>query len=141
MLNSSMVNGRDVLDTPIDLRQSVDGAVVTFSDRPAELSGIVRDGSGKPSATGTVILFPADRTLWTPRSRRIRAERPAADGRFEFRLVPAGDYYVAAATDVDEYEWYDSALLERLAVSSAVKITVGEGEQKTLDIVRQAAVR
>ena len=135
MLNSSMVNGRDVLDTPIDLRQSVEGAVVMFSDRPAELSGIVRDGSGKASATGTVILFPADRTLWTPRSRRIRAERPAGDGTFEFRLVPAGDYYVAAATDVDEYEWYDPVLLDRLAVSSAVKIPIAEGEKKTVDLV------
>ena len=106
MLSSSTVNGRDVLDTPIDLRQSVDGAVVTFSDRPAELSGVVPDASGKPSATDTVILFPADRALWIPRARRIRAERSLADGTFLFRFLPAGDYYVAATADVDEYEWY-----------------------------------
>jgi uncharacterized protein (DUF2141 family) len=132
MLSSSTVNGRDVLDTPIDLRQSIDGAVVTFSDRPAELSGVVRDASGGPSATDTVIVFPADRALWTPRSRRIRAERVVADGTFQFRVLPAGDYYVAAAADVDEYEWYDSALLERLAASSALKITIGDGEKKRL---------
>lgn len=132
MLTSSTVNGRDVLDTPIDLRQSVDGAVVTFSDRPAELSGVVRDASGRSSASDTVIVFPADRTLWTPRSRRIRADRVLADGTFQFRLLPAGDYYVAAAADVDEYEWYDPALLDRLAATSALKITIGEGEKKQL---------
>ena len=134
MLNSSTVSGRDVLDVPIDLRQSVDGAVVTFSDRPAELSGIVRDTSGRASATDMVILFPADRTLWTPRSRRIRAEHVVADGSFQFRALPAGDYDVAAAADIDEYEWYDSALLERLAASAALKITIGEGEKKTITV-------
>jgi hypothetical protein len=141
MLSSATVNGRDVLDAPVDLRQSVDGAVVTFSDRPAQLSGSVRDASDQPSATDTVILFPADRTLWTPRSRRIRAERSAADGRFQFRLLPAGDYYVAAATDVDEYEWYDAAFLERLAAGSAVKIVIGEGEKKPLDVIGQPSPR
>jgi uncharacterized protein (DUF2141 family) len=141
MLGSSMANGRDVLDMPIDLRQSIDGAVVTFSDRPAELSGIVRDASGRPSATDTAILFPADRTLWTPRSRRIRADRAAADGTFQFRLLPPGDYYVAATTDVDEYEWYDAAFLDHLAVSSAVKITIAEGEKKTVDVLHQPAAQ
>jgi len=141
MLGSSTVNGRDVLDIPIDIRQSIDGAVATFSDRPAELSGIVHDAAGTPSATETVILFPADRTLWTPRSRRIRAERSLADGTFQFRLLPAGDYYVAAATDVDEYEWYDSAFLDRLVVSSAVKIAIGEGEKKNVDVRRQTSPR
>jgi uncharacterized protein (DUF2141 family) len=141
MLSSSTVNGRDVLDTPIDLRQSIDGALVTFSDRPAELSGIVRDAAGRPSVTDTVIVFPADRTLWTPRARRIRAERVVADGTFQFRRLAAGDYYVAAAADVDEYEWFDPGLLEQLATSFAVKIAIGEGEKKIVDLVRQPAAR
>ena len=141
MLSSSTVNGRDVLDTPIDLRQSIDGAVVTFSDRPAELSGIVRDAAGRPSATDTVIVFPADRRLWTARARRIRAARVVADGTFQFRLLAAGDYYVAAVPDVDEYEWFDPVLLERLATSSAITFRMGEGEKKIVDLVRQPAAR
>ena len=70
MLASSVSSGRDVLDTPLDLRQSVDGAVVTFTDRPGELSGVVRDSAGRPISGHTVILFAAERTLWTPMSRR-----------------------------------------------------------------------
>ena len=67
-----------------------------------------------------------------PGSRRIRADRVVADGSFQFRLLPAGDYYVAAAADVDEYEWYDPAFLDRLSASSALKITISEGEKKQL---------
>jgi hypothetical protein len=141
MLNSATVSGRDVLDVPVDLRQSVDGLVVTFSDRPAELSGIVRDGSGKPIAADTIVLFSADRTLWTARSRRIRAEQSAADGTYQFRLLPAGEYYVAAVDDVDDFEWYDPVLLDRLAVSSALKTTIAEGEKKSFDLVHRAAGR
>jgi len=137
MLASSTVSGRDVLDAPIDLRQSLNGAVVTFSDSPAELSGVVRDSAGRPLNGDTVILFPVDRTLWTPGSRRIRAAQSAVDGTFQFRRMPAGEYYVAAAGDADEGEWYDPLLLDRLTVSSARKTTIAEGEKKTIDIIHQ----
>ena len=33
-LKSLVVNGRDLLDSPLELRQNVDDAVVTFTDRP-----------------------------------------------------------------------------------------------------------
>ena len=134
MLATSVVSGRDVLDTPLDLRQSVDGAVVTFTDRPGELSGVVRDSSGKPIAAHTVSLFAAERSLWTPGSRRIRAVPSATDGTFLFRMVPPGEYWIAAVADVDDGEWYDPVLLEHLATSSAVKTTILEGGKKTLDV-------
>jgi hypothetical protein len=134
MLAASVVSGRDVLDTPLDLRQSVDGAVVTFTDRPGELSGVVRDSAGKPMSAHTVILFAAERTLWTPTSRRIRAVPSAADGRFLFRMVAPGEYWLAAQSDVDDGEWYDPVLLERLVTGPAVKTTISEGEKKTLDV-------
>ena len=134
MLATSVVSGRDVLDTPLDLRQSVDGAVVTFTDRPGELSGVVRDSAGKPMAAHTVILFAAERTLWTPMSRRIRAVPSTTDGRFLFRMVAPGEYWLAAVADVDDGEWYDPVLLERLLTGSAVKTTISEGEKKTLDV-------
>jgi uncharacterized protein (DUF2141 family) len=133
MLASSVVSGRDVLDSPFDLRQSVDGAVVTFSDRPGELSGVVRDNAGRPISAYTVILFAAERTLWTPMSRRIRAVMSAADGTFLFRMVPPGEYGLAAVADVEDGEWYDPVLLERL-LTSAVKATISEGERKTFDV-------
>jgi carboxypeptidase family protein len=134
MLASSVVSGRDVLDTPLDLRQSVDGAVVTFTDRPGELSGVVRDSAGKPMSAHTVILFAPERMLWTPMSRRIRAVPSTADGRFLFRMVAPGEYWLAAVADVDDGEWYNPVLLERLLTGPAVKTTISEGEKKTLDV-------
>jgi hypothetical protein len=141
MLASSTVSGRDVLDAPMDLRQSVDGAVVTFSDRPAELSGVVRDGAGRPVNADTVILFPTDRSLWTPGSRRIRALQSAVDGTFQFRRLPTGEYYVAAVDDADEGEWFDPVVLDRLAVSTGTKTTIAEGERKTIDVMHPSLPR
>jgi hypothetical protein len=141
MLSSSLQNGRDVLDTPIDIRQSLDGVVVTFSDRPAELSGSARKAPGQPGGASTVILFSTDRTLWTPRSRKIRAQQSAPDGTFGFGVLPSGEYYVAAVGDVEENEWYDPVLLDRLAVSGAVKVQLAEGEKKVIDVVGRPAVR
>ena len=139
MLSSSTALGRDVLDVPIDIRQSLDGVVLTFSDRAAELSGTAHDVSGSPIVGVSVVLFSADRTLWTARSRRIRAARSAADGSFQFWLLPPGDYYVAAVADLDEGEQYDPILLDRLATSSAMRITIREGDKKSVDVTLPAA--
>ena len=137
MVRTLAVNGRDVLDTPLDIRQSIDGVVLTFSDRVAELSGTVHDATGRLSVGDTVILFPADRTLWTPKSRRIRAEQSSTDGSFQFRVLPAGEYFLAASSDVDDYAWYDPVVLDRLATTAALKITIGDGEKKVVDVLRQ----
>jgi hypothetical protein len=88
-----------------------------------------------------VILFPADRTLWTSGSRRIRASQSAVDGTFQFRRLPAGEYYVAAVDDAVEGEWYDPVVLDRLAVSTAIKTTIAEGERKTIDVMHPSLPR
>jgi hypothetical protein len=59
--------------------------------------------------------------------------RTANDGTFLFNRVPAGDYEIAAVDDVEPGEWYDPAFLQRL-VSSAVKVTIAEGEKKVQDL-------
>ena len=65
---SANVDGRDVLDLPIEIRAglSVANAEITFTDRPTELSGSVRDASGQALADTHVIVFAADRAFWTP---------------------------------------------------------------------------
>ena len=88
---------------------------------------------GRPSPDYTVVLFPAEPSLWVPQSRRIQGVRPAADGAYVIRNLPAGNYLVAAVDDVEPGEWFDPAFLQRL-VPAAVRITIADSEQKVQDV-------
>ena len=59
--------------------------------------------------------------------------RPATDGRFILADLPAGEYLVAALTDLDPNDWQDAAFLEQVA-PAAVSVTIREGEKKTQDL-------
>ena len=134
-MRSVLVNGQDALDVPFAVppSQSVTSALVTFTDRLADLTGIVHNAAGGAPNEFTVVLFSADHTHWVPRARRIQAVRPSADGAFAFRDLPGGDYYLAAIDDVEPGEWFDPAFLQRL-LPTAMKLTLGEGEQKVQEI-------
>jgi hypothetical protein len=49
------------------------------------------------------------------------------------RGVPAGEYYLAALTDLESGEWNDPALLDRL-IQSSIKVTLRDGEVTTQDV-------
>jgi hypothetical protein len=68
----------------------------------------------------------ADRALWHPHSPRVRVVRPAADGSFIARDLPAGAYRLAALHDVEEDEWRQAWFLETL-VETSLPIVVEEG--------------
>ncbi len=129
-IKSAIVEGQDTLDFPVEMKQDVAGAVVTFTDRQAEISGTVSDERGRPSTTATVVLYPADEQFRTGTSRRIRAARPATDGTFTFTNVAPGEYRLAPATDPEPGAWYDPGFLDQLDGGS-IRITVGEGEKKS----------
>ena len=131
-LKSSVVQGRDTVDMPIDLRDSAD-AVITFTDRVSELSGLVQDAGGQPAPEYHIVLFPRDKTYWTPTSRRLRTVRPAADGKYTMTHLPPGDYLMTAVTDIEPGEMFDPAFLE-LQSHSSVAVAIAEGEKKTQDL-------
>jgi hypothetical protein len=134
-LRSAVIDGRDVLDGSLEIRpgESVRDALVTITDRPAQLTGTVQNAAGGGANEFTVIVFPADQTLWLPQSRRTFAVRPSADGAFTFHGLVPGDYFVAAIDDVEQDEWFDPVLLQRLT-ATAMKITIAEGQQKVQDL-------
>ncbi len=134
-LKSSIVAGRDTLDVPMEVRpsQHVDGIVLTFTDQPSELTGVVQDAAGRPATDYSIIVFAADRTFWTAQSRWIRSVRPDQDGKYTLRNLPAGDYLVVAALDVEQDEWFDPSFLQRVA-PSAIRIAIGDGEKKVQDL-------
>jgi hypothetical protein len=135
VMKSAMANGRDALDfgLVVEPNQDVAGATILFTDRTQELTGTIQDTLGKPTAEYTIILFAADKTFWTAQSRRIQMARPATDGRFTFRGLPAGEYRLTAVTDVEQGEWFDPAFLEQL-ISASIPVTLREGERKTQDM-------
>jgi len=123
---ASSLAGQESLDTVVDIRSSVSDGLVTLTDQASSLSG-----QAPPDAF--VILFSVNQAQWAPPSRRIIWNRVAADGSFTSRNVPPGDYYIVAVNDVDPGQWLDPTYLQGL-IPSATKITIGDGERKTIEI-------
>jgi hypothetical protein len=134
-LKSAVIDGRDVLDEPLQIRpgQHVTGAVVTFTDRPTEITGVLQDASGAPASEYFIIVFAADRRYWTAPSRRIQSVRPSHDGRYSVRNLPAGEYLLVAMTDVEQGEWMDPAFLDRVS-SAAMRLTLADRETRVQDL-------
>ena len=134
-LKSAMVGGREVLDFPLEVipNGDVSGIALTFTDKTQELSGVIQDAVGQPTADFTIVVFAADNRYWVPQSRRIAAVRPGTDGRFTFRNLPPGEYRMTAITDAEPGEWFDPAFLSQLA-SASIPVSIAEGQKKVQDI-------
>jgi hypothetical protein len=134
-VGSSVVSGQDTLDVPLEVKpnQSVSNAVLTFTDRQTEVTGTLVDAKGQPAPDYTIIIYPAEREYWTPQSRRVQSARPATDGRFIFRNLPAGEYRVAAVLDPEPGTWYDPQFLQQLE-SSSMHVPLGPGEKKVQNL-------
>lgn len=134
---SATYNGRDVAEAPLELSGAdVSGVVVTFTDQPAELSGVVTGASGSPDPDATVLLFPSDPQAWPappPGLRRFRAVRAAKDGAFKTTGIPAGSYYAVAVPDEHSSDWMDAKYLDQLS-RLATEIRIEDGERKRQDL-------
>jgi uncharacterized protein (DUF2141 family) len=134
-LASARVGGVEALDFPFEVPpgQDVTGAQLIFTDRTQQLSGVLQDASGRPTADYTIVAFPADERYWVSQSRRIAAARPDTDGRFSFDTLPPGQYRLTAITDAEPGEWYNPAFLTQL-VGSSMTFSLAEGEKRVQDI-------
>ena len=135
VLQAVYLDGRDVIDTPLDFGGAghVEGVRLIFSDRVSELSGVVHDRRGEPLTDFTVIAFPPNDERWQPASRFIRASRPDQNGSYQITGLPAGDYLLAAVDVVEQGEWYDPRFLDPLR-AGAVRLRLGAGEAKALNL-------
>jgi hypothetical protein len=134
-LHSVRSGSRDVLDTPIDIasRSDVSGLVVTFTDRPTQVSGTLVDSAGRGTGAFAVVAFSVDRAHWFERSRRTQAVRPSADGRYVLTGLPAGSYHLAVVTDFDTPDLHDADFLDQLR-TAAVPLELADGEHKVQDV-------
>jgi len=134
-VKSVIADGRDVTDTPIDLRsgQRLAGLSVTFTDKLSEISGIVKNDQGAPVTEYTVLAFPDDSARWYPQSRFIMTARPDQTGRYQMRGLPPGDYLIVAVDPTEANEWYEPAFLDQQR-GGATRLLVGDGDVKTQDV-------
>ena len=139
VLQAVYLDGRDVIDTPLDFggASHLEGVRLVFSDRVSELSGVVHDRRGEPLTDFTVIAFPPNEERWQPASRFIRASRPDQNGSYRITGLPAGDYLLAAVDVVEQGEWYDPRFLDPLR-AGAVRLRLGAGEAKALNLTLSA---
>jgi len=135
-LKSAVYQGRDIADLPLDLEsKDADGVIITFTDRPSRLSGVVRGTQG-PDSSAIVIAYPVDSAAWSSSgamSRRMRTVRAARDGSYSIPSLPVGEYYIVAVQEDRVWEWQDPALLQALS-RVARTITLVDGDQKIVDL-------
>jgi hypothetical protein len=132
---SAVLGGQDALDFPFEIKgnQNVSGALITFTDRRTELTGVVTNERNQPAPEYTLVVFPADSRYWSGSSRRIQSTRPGTDGRYTFRNLPPGEYRIAPLFDLEPGATSDPAFLQQLEATS-LRVTLRPGETKTQDM-------
>ena len=136
-LKSAIVEGRDALDTPLEIRpgMTTEGVTLTYTDLISEISGTLSDGKGKPISDLSILVFTTDRLQWGPSSRRLRAPtQPASDGKFRIPGLPAGEVYLGAVTDLEPGRMAGPRLPRVKRAAAAIKVTIADGEKKVQDI-------
>jgi hypothetical protein len=130
-LQSITAGGRDVTDTVLALSDAdVKDVVITFTDRPAEITGTITGAKERADLEASVFLFPADRARWLDAraaARTFRIVRPSKAGVFRVPNLVAGEYFVVAARDDVAGDWPDSRLLAKLApLATTVRVGINE---------------
>lgn len=133
-VRSVTANGRDVRDAPLTFDTgSITGVTLSLTNQRTEVTGTLSSASGTPATDYYVVIFAADRTLWHPVSPRVAVIRPGADGVFSVRDLPAGEYRLAALTDVADDEVKQRAFLDSLLTAS-IPVVVTDGQTTRQDI-------
>lgn len=143
-VRSVMVPGvsLDASDSAVGLTGAdVEGVVVTVTNQaPPRVHGDVRSTDGRPVPHASVVAFPTDSALWAhpELSRRIRVLRSDNAGEFETDALPAGSYYLAAATE-PLGQVLSREVLQRLR-PDAVSATVPDSGDTAVRLIRGSRV-
>lgn len=132
---STTWQGQELTDAGFDAAtgRDFDDVVVTVTDKFAVVSGRV---TGAPDSGAAVIAFPANRARWsdygwTPLS--FNAVRADSTGAYLLNRLPKGEYLAVAVEAADMEAWRDVRFLQA-AASSAVRVSVGWGDNRIVDL-------
>jgi carboxypeptidase family protein len=131
-----LLDADEVTDKGIDFKpgEDVAGVTIEMTNKNQSIAGAVTDARGDASKDYTVVVFAQDQQKWTLSiNRYLQTARPDQQGRYKINNVPPGEYYAIAVEYVAQGDWNDPEWLTR-ASRSATRVTVQEGESKTLDL-------
>jgi hypothetical protein len=134
----------DYADRPLQVMPGADipELVITLTDRPATLRGVVRDRDGAIVPHAVVILFPADRRGWSHfglSPSRIKSVLAADREGYALSLLRAGAYLVVATDMAHASAWHDTRFLEATA-AVATPVTLDWGASTVLNLTRQQVI-
>ena len=140
MIESIMMDGRDVVDVPFDLgTEDIRDIVVRYTTQVGTISGSARRQVSTSSTSdlgAVVVLFPADleRRLATGTRDRSQIRDVHANGTFRLTGLRPGDYLVAAVDaavlPLDMQRPETVAALARIAT----RVTLGRGDSRTVTL-------
>jgi hypothetical protein len=139
-VESVLMDGRDVTDLPVLITNDTvpKELSIVLGNRWQQLAGRLTDERSKGVSDYAVLLFPVNEEYWFYGTRRIVTTLPGTDGTFTLggpgpSLLPPGEYYLAAVTDVTKDEQYDPAFLKSIA-PAAIRVTIAPGARARQDL-------
>jgi len=88
MLKGVYLDGREISDTPLDIREDIQGVQFVVTNLITRVLGTVADARGQTAREYTVLIFADDSTHWTPLSRFRTIARPDQNGEFKAEKLP-----------------------------------------------------
>jgi hypothetical protein len=134
-VKSILQDGRDISDAVVELKsgEELTGVHVIVTNRVTSVGGQVVDGKGAAFTDGTVIVFADDPEKWAEDSRWVRAVRTDAQGRYEVKGLPPGEYRAIALEYAEDGIWNDADYLGSIH-QDARKLILHETEAVTLSL-------
>jgi hypothetical protein len=140
MVKAIVRDGRDIADTPLEMRsgEQLSGVQISLTDRVTSVEGTLGDDNGAPLADGTVVVFAADSGKWSEESRFVRPARSDQKGRYKIKGLPPGDYLAIAIDYVEDGAWNEPEFLESLR-QYAQRLTLDAVEPQSLSLKVRSA--
>jgi hypothetical protein len=137
VLQSVLADGRDISETPLDIRSTdLNNVIITFTDHPTTLTGVVRASNGTPDPDAVVIAFPVDQSPWSDygvNPRRVRSTHAGRNGSYAISGLPPGEYRLVAIHEDTTPDWRDPRVLEGLA-RSGKDVRLADGDSRVQDL-------
>lgn len=137
-LKSVRIGGTDVLDTGFEFgKEDISNVELLVTNRTTTVTGAVRNEKNERVTDYVVVAFPTDEALWQMPSRRVSVGQADQNGTYRLRNLPPGSYLVIALDAMPEE--LGNPDLFRQWEADATRLTIDEGEQRTLDLSIRSA--